>query len=89
MKNYMSALAMFVQFENQKGIGICHNNIGNVHRANKAFSQAEEAYNKAIEIGVLLNDPPTVESQRTLASRYNNLAMLYLYIPGYVDVYLA
>lgn len=87
MTNYMSALAMFSQFENKKGMGICYNNIANVHRANRQFEKAEENYNNAIELGVVLNDPPSVASQRTLASRYNNLAMLYLNTPGLNPAY--
>ncbi len=77
---------MFAQFDNKKGMGICYNNIGNVHRANRMFVQAEESYTKAIDFGVMLNDPPSIESQRTLSSRYNNLALLYLY-QGRTDGY--
>lgn len=81
MVNYMGALAMFTQFENKKGMGICYNNIGNIHRARGEWEKAEELYSKAIEFGLILNDPPTIESQRSLSSRYNNLAMLYIYQP--------
>lgn len=84
MANYMGALAMFSQFENKKGMGICYNNIGNIHRARGEWAEAEKLYSKAIEFGIMLNDPPTVESQRSLASRYNNLAMLYIYQPNIV-----
>jgi tetratricopeptide (TPR) repeat protein len=63
-------------------MGICYNNIGNIHRARQEFEKAEELYSKAIEFGVMLNDPPTIESQRALSSRYNNLAMLYIFRPN-------
>jgi len=79
MRNYQEALEIFKSLNNEKAMGICYNNIGNVYRAQANFALAEEAYLKAIDYGLRVNKTPTIESQKSLASRYNNIAMLYVY----------
>ncbi|MHA2244169.1 MAG: tetratricopeptide repeat protein [Candidatus Hodarchaeales archaeon] len=82
MANYNSALELFITLDNIKGIGICHNNIGNIHNARKNYSEAELSYRKAIEIGESLLVDSKEADEKTehsiaLASRNNNLGMMY------------
>ena len=82
MKNYIAALNLFTTLDNQKGIGICHNNIGNIHRAQGAFQEAETSYQQAIMIGNELLESAKEEEKKglnaALASRYNNIGLLYM-----------
>ena len=82
MKNYQAALDLFTTLDNQKGIGICHNNIGNIQKAKGSFTEAEAAYQQAIMIGnEILGSAPEEEKTGLIAgvsSRYNNLGLLYL-----------
>ncbi|UCE12300.1 MAG: VWA domain-containing protein [Candidatus Heimdallarchaeota archaeon] len=82
MANYNSALELFTTLDNIKGIGICHNNIGNIHNARKNYQEAELSYKKAIEIGESLlakfkETDERAEHSIALASRNNNLGMMY------------
>ncbi|MHA2202281.1 MAG: tetratricopeptide repeat protein [Candidatus Hodarchaeales archaeon] len=82
MTNYNNALELFTTLDNIKGIGICHNNIGNIHNARKNYQEAELSYRKAIEIGesLLADSKETGEETEhsiALASRHNNLGMMY------------
>ena len=82
MTNYNSALELFTTLDNTKGIGICHNNIGNIYNARKNYQEAENSYKKAIEIGQSLLAASKEIDEKTehsigLASRLNNLGMMY------------
>jgi len=81
MKNYLSALELFETLGIKKGVGICHNNIGNIHRARGNNHEAEKSYNLAIRIANELLDESDDKSRNeyiyALASRLNNLALLY------------
>ncbi|MFX0100124.1 MAG: VWA domain-containing protein [Candidatus Hodarchaeota archaeon] len=85
MENYTSALQLFTTLDNQKGIGICHNNIGNIQRIKGNLMDAKRSYIKAIEIGEKLL---RVEEDKkpiifALASRYNNLGLLFKSLNDY------
>ncbi|MHA2074858.1 MAG: tetratricopeptide repeat protein, partial [Candidatus Hodarchaeales archaeon] len=82
MANYFNGLELFTTLNNIKGIGICHNNIGNIHNAKGKLKNAQKSYNKAIEIGEALLEKSSDDTEKhehtvALASRYNNLGMLY------------
>jgi tetratricopeptide (TPR) repeat protein len=66
MENYLAAFELFTSLNNRKGIGICYNNLGNIHRVRGNLKDANQSYLDAITIA--------------LASRMNNLALLYLAI---------
>lgn len=53
--NYAQALALFNEFKNTKGAGICYNNLGIIHFKNKRYFQAVECYAKALESAEILN----------------------------------
>lgn len=48
MKNYNSALELFTRLDNQKGVGLCYNNMGNVYFETKELDKCKESYRKAI-----------------------------------------
>ncbi len=82
MANYNSALELFTTLDNIKGIGICHNNIGNIYNARNNYQEAENSYKKAIAIGQSLlakakEKDEITEHSIALASRNNNLGMMY------------
>jgi len=81
MSNYESALQLFTNLDNQTGVGICYNNIGNIHRARGNLKDANTYYRQAVDIGKeLLEKAPEDEKKQhviALASRYNNLGLLY------------
>jgi tetratricopeptide (TPR) repeat protein len=85
--NYLDALVLFESINNKKGIGICYNNIGNIHRVRGDLNDANDAYLKAIEIGEELLSKSTEENKHeliiALASRYNNVGLLYTAIEQY------
>jgi len=70
LENYKEALALFETTDNQKGIGMCYNNIGNIYRTWGEYALAKDYFNKAIKIGKQTND------MDGLASRLNNMGIL-------------
>lgn len=87
MENYNSALELFTTLKNEKGIGICYNNIANIHRARGNLKDANHLYVEAVKIAEKLLANATKEDRTglvlSLASRYNNLGLLYLAIEEY------
>ncbi|MFW9993613.1 MAG: tetratricopeptide repeat protein [Candidatus Odinarchaeota archaeon] len=87
MSNYKNALELFITLDNSKGVGICYNNIGNIHRIRGNLKDANIAYRKAIDIGFeLLKDSTGSERMDhlvALASRHNNVGLLYTAIEEY------
>ncbi|MHA1991604.1 MAG: tetratricopeptide repeat protein [Candidatus Hodarchaeales archaeon] len=87
LSNYLDALVLFRSLNNKKGIGICYNNIGNIHRIRGDLKDANDAYLEAIEIGEDLLSKSTDENKHgliiALASRYNNVGLLYTAIEQY------
>ena len=88
MDNYQMALDLFTTMENTKGVGICYNNIANIQKARGRLKEANVSYLKAIEIGETLLKKSTSEQEKleiilSLASRNNNIAMLYMEIEKY------
>jgi tetratricopeptide (TPR) repeat protein len=88
LENYESALELFTTLENHKGIGICYNNIGNIYNAKGMLKDANRFYLDAIEIAEKLLDTSEtqnakIENTIALASRNNNIAMLYKSIERY------
>jgi tetratricopeptide (TPR) repeat protein len=87
MDNYNAALELFTSLNNQKGIGICYNNLGNIHRARNNMKDANTSYRKAIDIAQeLYESSPDADKAGhifAIASRMNNLALLYLAIEEY------
>lgn len=49
--NYCQAMNLFREIGNEHGVGICCNNIGNIHLKNKRFIEAIDCYKQALEIG--------------------------------------
>jgi len=82
MDNYLTGLELFTTLDNQKGIAMCHNNIGNIQHAKGDIDKAKASYEKAIEIGKEHMATAGVEEmsnlKAALASRYNNLSHLYM-----------
>ncbi|MCY3414345.1 MAG: tetratricopeptide repeat protein [Candidatus Heimdallarchaeota archaeon] len=81
MANYQSALELFTTLNNKKGVGIALNNIANIHKARGDLKDANATYRDSIKIAEELLDN-AVEADRvdltvSLASRYNNIALLY------------
>jgi tetratricopeptide (TPR) repeat protein len=85
--NYQAALELFESLDNQKGIGICYNNLANIYRAQGNLKDANTYYREAIDIARILyenaDDEDKPEHAYALASRLNNLALLYLAIEEY------
>lgn len=71
-QNYLKALELFETTNNQRGIAIAKNNLGNIYRLWGNYGSAKKNYLESIEIGHELND------LKGLASRLNNLAILTL-----------
>ncbi len=70
--NYNAALELFQTTSNQKGQGMCLNNLGNIYRNWGNFDKAMECYEQSIIIG------EKQEDLAGLSSRYNNRGLLYL-----------
>ncbi|MCH8908593.1 MAG: tetratricopeptide repeat protein, partial [Candidatus Heimdallarchaeota archaeon] len=87
MKNYLAALELFTSLNNQKGIGICYNNLANIYRVRGNLKDANASYRTAIDIAQNLYDQSSGEEKKAhtfaLASRMNNLGLLYLAIEQY------
>ncbi|KAJ1563521.1 hypothetical protein HK096_000602, partial [Nowakowskiella sp. JEL0078] len=49
LENYLAAEQLMIQFKNERGHGICRNNIGNVYSQQELFMDAETAYIFAIK----------------------------------------
>ena len=87
LENYQSAMELFKTLGNKKGQGICYNNIGNIYKSQGNLKDANAQYRESIKIANELLE--TAEgSERTellyaLASRYNNLGLLYKDIEQY------
>ncbi len=85
--NYQKALELFSSLNNKEGVGICYNNIGNVHKIKGNLKDANKFYRNAIAIAnELLETASEEEKPRhilALASRYNNLGLLYIEIEEY------
>lgn len=88
MSNYQNALNLFTTMDNVKGVGICHNNIGNIQKAQGRLKEANLSYQTAIQIGKKLLEESNTEADKientlSLASRTNNIAMLFNQIENY------
>ncbi|MHA2278888.1 MAG: tetratricopeptide repeat protein, partial [Candidatus Kariarchaeaceae archaeon] len=75
-------LQLFTTMKNNKGIGICYNNIGNIQNALGRLKEANISYQKAIDIANSLlkesnSEEQKIENTLSLASRTNNVAMLF------------
>ena len=71
-QNYIKALELFETTNNQRGIAIAKNNLGNIYRMWGDFESARKNYIESIAIGHELED------KKGLASRLNNLAILFI-----------
>lgn len=47
--NYAQALALFLEFRNMEGVGVCYNNLGIIHYKNNRYHEAIECFAKALE----------------------------------------
>ena len=87
MANYNQALNLFQTLKNRKGEGICLNNIGNIHRARGNLKDANTVYRESMAIAEeLLNtadEADRIDLTVSLASRYNNIGLLYRDIQQY------
>ncbi|CAG9333893.1 unnamed protein product [Blepharisma stoltei] len=72
--NYAQALALFNEFRNIKGAGICYNNLGTIHFKNKRYYQAAECFAKALECAEMLN-----QSNELIIKRKHLLAKALLH----------
>ncbi len=70
--NYLKALKLFETTQDQMGMGVCLNNIGNVYREWGDLVQARDFYAKAIAVAENLDD------KVGKASRYNNYGLVLL-----------
>ena len=70
--NYLKALKLFETTNDQAGIGVCLNNIGNVYREWGELDEATDFYRKAIAVAENLKD------EAGMASRYNNYGLSLL-----------
>ncbi|MHA1629628.1 MAG: tetratricopeptide repeat protein [Candidatus Heimdallarchaeota archaeon] len=70
--NYLKALKLFETTNDEAGIGVCLNNLGNVYREWGDLNQAKDFYAKAIVVAEKLGERPS------LASRYNNYGLVLL-----------
>ncbi|NHJ84669.1 MAG: tetratricopeptide repeat protein [Asgard group archaeon] len=70
--NYLKALKLFETTNDQMGIGVCLNNIGNVYREWGELHEARNFYARAITVAEGQND------KVGLASRYNNYGLVLL-----------
>ena len=70
--NYLKALKLFETTNDQMGIGVCLNNIGNVYREWGELDESKEFYRKAIAVAENLKD------EAGMASRYNNYGLSLL-----------
>ncbi len=81
MKNYKSALELFTTLKNEKGIGISLNNIANIYKARGELKDANKYYRDSIVIAENLlenaDDKDKIDLIVSLASRYNNIGLLY------------
>ncbi len=87
MDNYQKALDLFRTLKNRKGEGICLNNIGNIHRALGNLKDANAAYRESISIAEELlenaDEADRIDLTVSLASRYNNIGLLFRDIEQY------
>ena len=51
---YAEACEIFQEVGNIKAMGICHNNMGNIHYRNKRYREAVEAYTGAVKLAIQL-----------------------------------
>jgi len=70
--NYLKALKLFETTNDQAGIGVCLNNLGNVYREWGDLKEAKTFYARAIKVAETLQD------KAALASRYNNYGLILL-----------
>jgi len=70
--NYLKALKLFETTNDQAGIGVCLNNLGNVYREWGDLHQAKDFYAKAIAVAENLGE------RASLSSRYNNYGLVLL-----------
>ena len=54
--NYAQALALFLEFRNMEGVGVCYNNLGIIHYKNHRFHEAIECFAKALEAAQTLTN---------------------------------
>jgi tetratricopeptide (TPR) repeat protein len=70
LDNYRDAMVLFETTGNQKGIGMCLNNIGNIYRTWGQYALASDYIKKSIDIA------KKHEDKAALAMRYNNMGIL-------------
>ena len=56
LMNFSQALKLFEEFENMTGMGICWNNIGNIHLKAGRYEEAVSCYTSALKIAKELSD---------------------------------
>lgn len=78
LENYTSALQLFEATENQKGIAMCHNNLGNIYRGWKENSKALSSYFQALRID------EKAGNRKGMANRMGNIGITYKNM-GYLD----
>ncbi|KAJ1547894.1 hypothetical protein HK096_009709 [Nowakowskiella sp. JEL0078] len=81
LENYLAAEQMMIEFKNDRGHGICRNNIGNVYSQTQRELEAEEAYLFAIANAEALLGLEPDQSKKSgweiiLAERKMNLAII-------------
>ncbi|ORY49937.1 vWA-like protein [Rhizoclosmatium globosum] len=84
LDNYLTAEALMIRLNNERGEGVCANNLGNVYRLmDGEFQKAVNSYNRAVAIATNMLNTPTndVETQKALrtvlANRLNNMGVLF------------
>ncbi|KAJ3292099.1 hypothetical protein HDU79_001735 [Rhizoclosmatium sp. JEL0117] len=84
LDNYLAAEAMMIRLGNERGQGVCANNLGNVYRMlDGEFQKAVNSYNRAVAIATnMLNNPSNGEDTQAtlrtvLANRLNNIGVLF------------
>ena len=64
--NYAQALALFLEFRNMDGAGICYNNLGIIHYKNQRYHEAIECFAKALEAAESIKNHQGIVIKRKL-----------------------
>ena len=82
-KTFMDAMALFARLGHEKGLGVCHTNLGAIYVGRRAYTQAISSYEDAIRnVEEMLEDQQkggagNESLVKTLASRQLNLAKAF------------
>ncbi|KAJ3125946.1 hypothetical protein HK098_008026 [Nowakowskiella sp. JEL0407] len=88
LQNYLAAEKIMIEFKNEKGLGICRNNEGNVYSQMKRYHEATTAFTFAVTNAIKLLEEEISEDNRTkwdeiIANRKMNLGSNYSILKNY------